>query len=37
MRRLLLLLGVSVLAYVLAYRQSDDDDVWDGLEKDWWG
>lgn len=37
MRRVLLLLSMGVLAYVLAHRQSDDDDVWDGLEKDWWG
>ena len=35
--RVLLLLGAAVLAYALARRPSEDADVWDGLEKDWYG
>jgi hypothetical protein len=35
--RVLLLLSAAVLAYVATRRSGSDADIWDGLEKDWWG
>jgi len=35
-KRLLLLLGAGLLAYLLAARTGDDFDIWDGIEEDWY-
>lgn len=36
MKRLLLLLGAGLLAYLLAARTEDDFDIWEDIEKDWY-